>query len=70
MNSHMTHTLTRSTRRPLTDGYDGDGAPEIEIEVTPEMIAAGAAVLCRFETFTASEAYWAEEVYRAMRAAT
>src|SRR5712664_4500100 len=21
MNNHMTHTLTRSTRRPLTDGY-------------------------------------------------
>lgn len=40
--------------------------PTGEIEVTPEMAEAGARVLCAFETFTAGEAYWAEEVYRAM----
>ncbi len=37
-----------------------------EIEITPEMIEAGASVLCGFETLTASESYWAEMVYRAM----
>jgi hypothetical protein len=36
------------------------------VEITPEMIEAGASVLCRFETFTAGETYWAAEVYRAM----
>jgi hypothetical protein len=42
-------------------------APATEkIEITPEMIEAGASVLCRFETFTAGESYWAEEVYKAM----
>jgi len=40
------------------------GAPDIEI--TEEMEAAGARVLCSFETFTADEAFWAREVYRAM----
>lgn len=44
------------------------GAPEIEdeIEITPEMIEAGTAVLFSFETLTASEEYWAKRVYRAM----
>jgi hypothetical protein len=68
---HLTYPDSDGHKAPAPfANADGDGAPEIEIEVTPEMIAAGAAVLCRFETFTASEAYWAEEVYRAMRAAT
>jgi hypothetical protein len=39
-----------------------------EPEITPEMIEAGASVLCGFETLTASEGYWAELVYRAMYA--
>jgi hypothetical protein len=46
----------------------GDGAPD-EIEVTPEMIEAGARLLCGYETLTRDEAHWAEEVYRAMRRA-
>lgn len=37
-----------------------------EIEVTPEMIEAGASVLCGFETYSTGEASWAEEVSRAM----
>lgn len=41
-----------------------------EIEVTPEMIKAGASVLCSFETLTASEEYWAEKVYKAMSKAS
>lgn len=44
-------------------------APAVgEIEITPEMLDAGASVLCGFETETADERYWAEEVYRAMAA--
>lgn len=38
-----------------------------EIEITPEMIEAGARVLIGFETETCSERYWAQEVYLAMR---
>jgi hypothetical protein len=53
---------------PSIDSIEA-GAPEQEIEITPEMIEAGACVLCRFETFTADEEYWAKEVYRAMRKA-
>ena len=37
-----------------------------EIEITPEMIEAGASVLYRMETAFAWEPFWAEEVYRAM----
>jgi len=40
-----------------------------EIEITDEMIAAGARTLMSFETYTANEEYWAELVYRAMRKA-
>jgi hypothetical protein len=43
------------------------GAPEIEIEITSEMIEAGAGVLCGFETETTDEMYWAKKVYIAMR---
>lgn len=43
-------------------------APELEIEITPEMIEAGASVLCGFNTYYSGEEHWAEEVYRAMRA--
>jgi len=37
-----------------------------DIEITPEMIEAGASILCHFQTETAGEDYWAEEVYKAM----
>ena len=37
-----------------------------EIEVTPEMIEAGASVLCGFNTYFTGEAFWAEKVYRVM----
>ncbi len=43
--------------------------PETEIEITPAMIEAGAAVLCSFETLTAGEEYWARKTYLAMRKA-
>ena len=39
-----------------------------EIEVTPEMIEAGAFLLCGFQTTTLDEEHWAEAVYRAMAA--
>jgi hypothetical protein len=48
------------------DSKEKTGAPENEIEVTPEMIEAGAAVLCGFETETADESFWAKEVFLAM----
>jgi hypothetical protein len=37
-----------------------------DIEITPEMIEAGVAVLYRFERYYHDEDHWAEEVYRAM----
>jgi len=43
------------------------GAPEDEIEVTPEMIEAGVAILYGYETDTVGEEYWAETIYKAMR---
>lgn len=36
------------------------------IKITEEMLEAGVAVLCKFETLTAGEEYWAKEVYIAM----
>ena len=45
------------------------GAEDHDEEITPEMIQAGASVLYGFETQTADEAFWAAEVYRAMRRA-
>ena len=45
------------------------GAPGEEIEITPAMTEAGAAVLCGFETYFSTEEYWADAVYRAMRRA-
>jgi hypothetical protein len=51
------------------DAGDTAEAACAEEEITEEMIHAGAKVLCGFETLTASEWYWAEEVYRAMRKA-
>ena len=44
------------------DQYEGDR----EIEITPEMIEAGASVLYRMELAFAGEEFWAEEIYRAM----
>src|SRR5262249_7750936 len=37
MNSHMTHTLTRSTRRPLSEGYASGGAVRILAEHPAEL---------------------------------
>jgi hypothetical protein len=48
-------------------GAEGAGAPTDEIEITPTMTKAGAAVLCRYDR--SQEEYWADEVYRAMRRA-
>jgi hypothetical protein len=64
--------LTPHPRDIVKDGpaADSGGAGAPEIEITEEMEAAGARVLCSFETFTADEAYWAREVYRAMRIAS
>jgi hypothetical protein len=45
-----------------------DEKTSAELEVTPEMIEAGAAVLCRMTTHFAGEDYWAEEIYKAMAA--
>jgi hypothetical protein len=46
------------------------GAPKAdEIEVTPEMIEAGALVLAGFDTTFAGPEYWAEQTYLAMRRA-
>lgn len=42
--------------------------PTDEIEITPEMIAAGASVLYGMELAFATEEFWAAEVYRAMAA--
>ena len=39
-----------------------------EAEITPEMIEAGASVLCRMTTALADEEFWAVETYRAMAA--
>jgi hypothetical protein len=47
-----------------------DEKTSAELEVTPEMIEAGAAVLCRMTTyFGADEEVWAERIYRAMTSA-
>ena len=40
-----------------------------EVEVTPAMIEAGVAVFCRMESAYAGEAYWVEQIYRAMAVA-
>ena len=39
---------------------------QFKIEITPEMIEAGASVLYRMETAFAGEEFWAKEVYFAM----
>ena len=39
-----------------------------EVEVTPEMVDAGSAVLCRMNLSLADEEFWAVELYRAMTA--
>lgn len=40
------------------DGY--------EIEITPEMIEAGASAICGMELAFAKEEFWAEEIFKAM----
>ena len=42
---------------------------ETKIEVTEEMIEAGASVLCGFHTLFADEGAWAREIYLAMETA-
>ncbi len=37
-----------------------------DVKITPEMIEAGASVLCSFDTHFTDEACWAKETYRAM----
>ena len=37
-----------------------------DVEITPEMVEAGASVLYRMEPAFHSEEFWAKEVYRAM----
>src|SRR5882762_7886368 len=37
MNNHMTHTLTRSTRRPLTDGYE---YPDTQVKFSVQLAEA------------------------------
>ena len=44
----------------------GLSSPETEIEITPEMVKAGASVLYGMELDFAREEFWAKEVYRAM----
>jgi hypothetical protein len=41
-------------------------ADDAEIEITPEMIEAGASVLYRMELAFANEEFYAERIYRAM----
>ena len=45
---------------------DTENVDVSEIEVTPEMVEAGASVLYGMELAFASEEFWAERVYRAM----
>ncbi len=61
-------TSIKGSGRPLSPQGEA-GAPEIE--VTPEMVEAGASVLAGFDTTLApcTEGIWAERVYRAMRRA-
>lgn len=47
----------------------GRRSEDREVEITPEMIEAGVAVLYCFETETADEAYWARRIFVAMRLA-
>ncbi len=49
----------------LIVGLDQDER-EHGVEITPEMIEAGASVLYKMELAFASEEFWAREVYRAM----
>ena len=44
----------------------GRDEKEQRVEITPEMIEAGASVLYRMELAFAREEFWAGEVYRAM----
>jgi hypothetical protein len=53
----------------MTQGVDKTHVEPEEIEVTKEMIEAGAAILMGFSTYFRDEESWAEDVYRAMVAA-
>ncbi len=50
----------------MPESPDQNGQAGAEIEITPEMIEAGVSVLCEFNTFEASEEYWARRVFAAM----
>src|SRR5262249_46528536 len=41
MNSHMTHTLTRSTRRPLSEGYRSPRCPAFPLNLEPRFAQRG-----------------------------
>lgn len=45
---------------------DRPALAELEIEITPEMVEAGASVLYRMEPAFHGEEFWAKEIYRAM----
>jgi hypothetical protein len=61
--SHDLAAAAAAAARPA----EGAGASAGEIEITPAMTKAGAAVLCRYDR--SQEEYWADQVYRAMRQA-
>jgi hypothetical protein len=52
--------------RVASEKLQAAGAPADEIEITPEMIEAGVAILYGYETLTRGEEWWAVEVYRSM----
>ena len=53
---------------PSLDSVEA-GAPEAEIEITPEMLAAGAQVICEcFDEFSSFGEHVADRVFRAMYA--
>lgn len=64
----MTETVRRSGIQELTWDEAAEIVADQFVDVTPEMIEAGAAVLCRMEPAFATEEFWAERVYRAMEA--
>ncbi len=50
-------------------GLSGAGAPGTEIEITPEMIEVGLAVLLNFDSRFERETWVVEDIYRSMEAA-
>jgi hypothetical protein len=54
--------------KPIAASNEAGAPRSDEVEVTPEMVAAGTAVLYRMDTHIADEEFWSEKVYRAMSA--